>query len=107
MQKLLVTVEYVDNKGKFWFDGYIKNKIALIDETKNLHAQLAEFIKASDYVEFAAKVRPTAPVFVDDKDGETKQIGFIYKVKTEIEGKQVRFDAWVTIRVVTDYPFNS
>jgi len=108
MQKILLNVSYSDNSGKFWQDSYIKNKVFSIDEKLNIHNVIADIIR-QDGMEITYKNKPMTNVFIDDKDGNQKAIGYIYRGKTEIfndeKGKNeiALFDVWVEISKVENY----
>ncbi len=102
---LLIDVTYTGNEN-FWQESTLKNKIIRIDESKNIHNQIAEICKENDYVEFSYKNKPQGNVFIDTKEGEAKRIGYMYRCKSEIETstgwKKAFFDVWVTLKKVTD-----
>ena len=108
MQKILLNVSYSDNSGKFWQDSYIKNKVFSIDEKLNIHNVIADIIK-QDGIKMTYKNKPMTNIFIDDKDGNKKVIGCIYRGKTEIfndeKGKNeiALFDVWVEISKVENY----
>lgn len=107
-KQVLLHVTYQDDKKKYWKDSYIKNKIFNIIDN-DIHKTVAEALKEHDYTEVSYKGKPQSNVYVDTKDGETKAIGYIYRVKTDIQDdytyktKEVFFDAWVTIYSISDY----
>lgn len=100
-EKVLLSISYTDDTKKFWQESYIKNKIFNIDG--NIHETIKKAVYENDYVTLCYNARPQANVYIDDKDGNAKAVGYIYRGKTEIEGKQALFDVWVTIYAVNDY----
>lgn len=107
-RRILLDVSYQDNTGKCWADSYIKNKIVPFKNT--IHETVAEAIKEIDGNEMSYKGKPQSTMYCDLKDGGTKAIGYIYRVKISIQndttGKwsNVPFDAWVSIKEVVDFP---
>lgn len=101
LRRLLLNVDYT-NGGDFYFDSYIKNKVYAIDD-KNLHKEINKIL-LDEGAEMLYKCRPIANVFIDDNEGNPKIIGYVYRIKTTIENKPVKFDAWITIKEVIDYP---
>lgn len=105
MKTYLVNVHFQDNKGKYWHDN-INNKIA---EGKDEQDAITTVIEAMYGMDIAYKGKPQANVFIDDKEGNAKAIGYIYRVSTEIHNRdtgkweKARFDAWADARPVGDY----
>ncbi len=105
MKKLLLNVSYTDNTKKYWNDSYIKNMVVFWDEKISLNDFIASVLLDNDYTTMLYKNKPQANIYIDDKEGNAKAIGYIYRVKTEeIEGKQATFDAWISISEVIDFP---
>lgn len=107
MTKILLKVDYQDITGKYWQNSYINNKIvSLIDG--DIHKTIKNVLVDIDGVELSYNGKPVSNVFIDDRDGNTKKIGYIYRGKSDIydNGKTNRalFDVWVTIKEVVDYP---
>ena len=107
--KIMLKVDYTDNTGKYWQDSYIKNTIVNIENNENIHDKIAEVIKENDGVVLSYKNKPMTNVFIDDKNGNAKAVGYIYRGKTEIqnekyEWKKALFDVWVVIKKVDDFP---
>lgn len=108
-ERVLLNVSYIDNTGKFWCDSYIKNKIyTLLDN--NIHKTIAEAVKETDGIILSYNAKPQQNVFIDDKDGNAKAIGYIYRGRNEIyndeSGKYEKalFGVWVDVKSVSDYP---
>jgi cytoplasmic iron level regulating protein YaaA (DUF328/UPF0246 family) len=91
MNKYLINISFSNEGGKYWSDG-IKNEVIRAENHQDAIIQAIE----DRFFEVMKKKKPTGNVFVDTKDGETKLAGYLYRVKTEIEGKQVYFDAWTS-----------
>ena len=101
-QKVLLNVSYTDDTKKFWQDSYIKNKIfTLIDG--DIHKTIKNAVLKNDYMELCYNGKPQTNVYVDTKDGKTEAVGYIYRGKTDIDGKKALFDVWVTIKAISDY----
>ena len=104
MKKLLVTVSYSDNTNKFYFDSYIKNKVISVDIEKETIHQIIKNLCEEECMELSYKGKPQSNIFVDNKNGESKTIGYVYRGKTEIDNKTALFDVWVMISEVIDFP---
>jgi len=102
-KKVLLNVSYTTHL-KYWNDSYIKNKVFTVNENESIHDVVKSALDA-EYCECAKNFRPKAEMFVDDKDGNTKQTGWVYSVKCHIEGKLIPFEAWVSIKNVNDFDF--
>lgn len=99
--KILLHIDYTDDTGKFYNDSCIKNTIFTTE--KNIHETIANAMLEIDYMEVMYEGKPQANVYKDGKDGNPQAVGYIYRVKTDIEGETAKFDAWVTIKSVEDY----
>ena len=106
MNKILLYVDYANEKGIFWCDSYLKNKVVTV--TGDIHKTVAEALLENDGMEMSYKGKPQGNIFVDDKEGNAKVVGFHYRVKKEIFNDDTRkyekatFSAWVTVREVRD-----
>ena len=109
MNKVLLNVSYSDNSGKFWQDSYIKNKVFVLLDN-DIHKTIAEAVREIDGIVLSYDGKPQSNVFIDDKDGKAKAIGYIYRGRNEIYNDEKRkyekalFDVWVDINSVSDYP---
>lgn len=91
--------------------------IRLTTEQDYWHVDINENVVADDHKEAIVKVlesnyfevlkgkKPVCNTYVDDKDGNQKIAGYIYRVKTHINAKQVYFNAWTDVDelVAVDY----
>lgn len=110
MKTLLINVTYTDDTDKFWCESSIKSKkISFDPETQNIHEVIKELCYEEDYMELVYKGKPQGNVFIDDKEGNAKRIGYMYRGKSEIYDRNMvkpqigRFDVWVTISEVHDF----
>ena len=103
-QKVLLSVDYVDNNNKYFFESCIKNKIFKVEG--DIHKTIIEAMEKNDFITKAFyKGQPVTNVCCDTSEGKRKIIGYIYRVENEIDDKKVKLDAWVTIQQVADYKF--
>lgn len=117
MKKIMLTVSYECNsrdkngRARYWADSYLKNKIVCMEEKESVHDVVKRVLQDEDFVKCAKKFRPETEIFVDTKDGQAKQVGWIYKVKQSIQKEnysdwvEVPFSAWVEIKAVDDFQF--
>lgn len=101
--KLLLNVDYRDDTGKYWQESYIKNKI--VEQSGTIKETVVKTLESEDFVTVSYKGKPKTPVYIDTKEG-TKQVGWIFRVKSEIQTdggwKIALFDAWVTVQLISD-----
>jgi hypothetical protein len=112
---LLISVNYVDNNNRFWFDSTIDNKkITFNPETDNIHKVVKELCENEDNVQLSYKGKPQSNVHRDvlNSDDEIcgyETIGYIYRGKSEIYDRNMSkpetglFDVWVTISEVIPF----
>lgn len=93
MKKYYITMSF-EAKG-YWRDS-IHQTVKAIDEN-----EAVKLLADEHYLQLTNKGRPTANMFIDDKDGHATIAGYIYRIKDEIDGKRVFFDAWTTIHEMT------
>lgn len=100
--KYLINTHFEHRDGKYWSDG-IKNEVI------NAENHQDAIIKAIEgrYFEVMKGKKPTGNVFVDTKSGESKLSGYMFRVKTEIDNKQVYFDAWTSADELKDVEYES
>lgn len=106
-KEILLDVAYTDESNKYWHDSYIKNKIFALDD--DIHRVVARAMSEVDGVEMSYKGKPQGNIFVDDKNGTPRPVGYHYRVKTEmwdraenIRGEKAYFTAWVTVKGIED-----
>lgn len=110
-EKVLLTVSYSDETGKWYADSYIKNKVFTV--VGSIHETVAKAIEENDNMTMSYKGKSQSNVFIDDKDGNAVPVGYIYRVKSEYmqdeNGKShtVFFTAWVEIKSVSVYPIEN
>lgn len=114
MKTVIISVDYCDNTGKFWFDSYIKNKIIEFDETKKtIHRAVLEECE-EEGMELSYRGKPRGNIFREDKSGNCKVSGYLYRGKSEIQDRSMHkpqigyFDVWVTIKgEVSEFEFEN
>jgi hypothetical protein len=111
MKTLLINIDYRDNTGKFWFDSYIKNKTVNFNpEEKSIHKLIAEICE-DEGMTLTYNAKPQDNVYVYNKDGESKIVGYMYRGKSEIYDRNMTkpqmafFDVWVNISEVANFEF--
>ena len=100
-----------DNAKKWWIDSDIIRPIIISAE--NLKDALQKFVQHCDdmCIEISNNaLRTKNPMYVDTKDGNTKQIGYVITGKTEFNDNYYRWvkqyvDLWVRITEVNDVEF--
>jgi len=118
MKNLLLTVQYTDGtlkngKGSFWADSYIRNTEIKQNEGETIHASIKRAIEEIDSAELCYKGNPQSNIYRDLKTGESKIVGYVYKVKHYIADRgsnfqgYAYFDAWATIKQVDDLELES
>lgn len=106
MKKVLLTIDFTHNEGKYWWDSNIKNKIFDFDPEKQTIHELIKKVCKDEYMELSYKGKPQGNVYRDLKDGGTQAVGYMYRGKGEIHDRNmpkavmVYWDIWVEIRSV-------
>lgn len=112
MLKVDYTCNLRDKEGraKYWADSYVKNLLVCVNDGESVHDVVKKVLEDKDCATCAKRFKPECEMFVDLKDGGSKQIGWIYKVKHSIDKNgggwvEIPFDAWVEVRKVEDFEF--
>ena len=101
------------NSKKWWIDSDIIRPIIISAE--NLKEALQKFVQYCDdmCIEISNNaIRTKNPMYVDTKDGKTKQIGYVITGKTEFNDNYYKWvkqyvDLWVRITEVNDIEFET
>lgn len=110
--KTTATMKEYNNK-KWWIDSDIIKEIRISAENINESLnQYREFVNDKFYIEISRNALKTkSAMYVDTKDGEPKQVGYVITGKTEFEDSNRRawstqyIDLWVTVLTVVDTDF--
>lgn len=109
--KILISVDYRDNSGKFWFDSSIKNKVVNFEpDTETVHS-IVKTLCDDEGMELTYKGKPQSNIYRDLKSGGQKIVGYLYRGKSEIydnhmvNPKMAYFDVWVGIDTVHEFVF--
>jgi hypothetical protein len=107
MKTLLLTVSYEDPTGKYWAESYLKNTPVKQLEGETVHDTVKRAVYDTDYCELSYKGKPQSDMFRDNKNGESRLVGYVYRGKLTIDdrnagisGKVVNFNVWVEINEV-------
>ena len=87
MKTLLISVDHVDETGKFWVDSRIKNKPITWQDDETIHQAIARAIRENDYCEVSYKRKPQGNIYHDTVDGTAKIVGYHYRTKHYIENR--------------------
>ena len=110
--KTNVTMKEYNNQ-KWWIDSNIVREISVeADNTKEALEKYRKIVTEECYIEISNNaMKNKSPMYVDTKDGETKQIGYVITGKTEFEDRDnyrwstQYIDLWVRILTVVDTEF--
>ena len=100
------------NKGKWWIDpNIIKDKNI---NAENLNEALKEYkdLVEKEYITISDNaIKNKTPMYVDTKDGKSKQIGYVLIGKTDFQDDQGNWisqyiELWVEILTITETNFN-
>lgn len=92
------------NRRKYWIDAGIIRPVKV--QAENLKAALQlyrETVNDRDYIQISENaIKNPSPMFIDLKDGTTKQTGFVITAVTEIETDNYKYskqyiDLWVDV----------
>lgn len=110
--KTTATMKEYNNK-KWWIDSDIIREIRI--ESENIKTALEQYreIVADKYYIYISEnaIKNKSAMYVDTKDGEAKQVGYVITGKTEFEDREnykwstQYIDLWVTILTITDTEF--
>ena len=101
------------NRKNWWIDAGIIQEIRIAAETvKEALKQYQEDVKEKHYIEISDNALKTkSAMYVDDADGNAKQVGYVITAKTEFEDRSAYkwstqyIDLWVTIITTTETDF--
>jgi len=102
MNNLILNTDYTNKGKKYWLESNIKNTIVTPEKGETVHDTVQRVLTDADYVEFSYGGRPRGNIFVDIKDKKPKRVGYIYKVKADINNVVAFFTVWVTVKQVID-----
>jgi hypothetical protein len=105
MKKVLLKIDYTNESNKFWFESSVKNKIFEYDPEKATIHDLITQACHDEGMELSYKGKPQGNVFIDDKQGNSHIVGYLYRGQTEIDCKRAYFTVWVSIYNVTDFQY--
>lgn len=100
------------NAKKWWIDSDIIRPITI--KAENLKAALQEYAKHcynTAYIEVSNNaIRTKNPMYIDTKEGITKQIGYVITGKSDFQRDDYSWstqyvDLWTTIKEVNDVEF--
>ena len=100
------------NKDKWWIDpNIVKDKYI---NAENLNEVLKEYkdLVEKEYITISNNaIKNKAPMYVDTKDGQSKQIGYVLIGKTDFQDDQGNWisqyiELWVEILTITETNFN-
>lgn len=105
MKKLLLNVSYEDEKRNYWQDSYLENETVTQKDNETIHETIEQALEEYDGVEMSYNGEPQDNIY-RDINGESKQVGYIYRVKQPYMRTQegyttALFSAWVEIQEVT------
>ena len=101
------------NGKEWWIDSNIVREISVeADNTKEALEKYRKIVTEECYIEISNNaMKNKSPMYIDTKDGETKQIGYVITEKTEFEDRDnyrwstQYIDLWVRILTVVDTEF--
>lgn len=76
--------------------GFWRDRIAEVIKAENENEAM-KLLAEKHYIELTNKGKPQTNIYIDGKDGEAIKSGYIYRVRDNIDGKRVFFDAWTSI----------
>ena len=59
MKKIIISVDHVDETGKYWNESYIKNKTITVQDNESISDAIVEYITENDYCTFSYKGKPS------------------------------------------------
>lgn len=113
MKNLLLTIDFEDSTGKFWWDSGIKNKVVEFDPEKQTVHDVIKDVCEESGMDMSYKGKPQGNIYRDLKDGGVKAVGYMYRGKGEVHDrnmcrpKMVFWDIWATISAVEEFPIEN
>jgi len=102
METVVISVNHEDETGKYWSDSYIKNQTITVEDGETIHQAIEKAL--ADECEMSYKGKPQGNIYRDDKDGNSRIVGYHYRTKHLIADRSadickydVPFTTWVTI----------
>ena len=110
--KTTTTMKEYNNK-KWWIDkDIVRDKYINADSLDKALEEYREFVKESAYIEISNNaLKNKSNMYVDTKDGKTKQVGYVITAKTEFQYEDSckwttqYIDLWVSILTIEDTEF--
>ena len=103
--KLLINVNYIDEKKNFWQESFLKNTVITVEEGETIHAAITRVCEESDGIKMSYRGKPQSEMY---RGKNPKIVGYVYRCKSEIyDGSMPRpqtalFDVWVEISEVKE-----
>jgi hypothetical protein len=104
MQTYIISVDHIDETGKYWADSQVKRLPVTLQENETLHQAIARALEAEDCCTMSYKGKPQGNIYRDKKDGTSYICGYHYRTKHYIENRSdniqkenVPFTTWVTV----------
>jgi hypothetical protein len=107
--KILLTINFTHNEGKFWWDSSIKNKVVDFNPEKQTIHDLIKEVCDDEGMELSYKGKPQGNVYRDVQGGGSEAVGYMYRGKGEVHDrdmpkpKMVFWDVWATIKKVENF----
>ena len=100
------------NSKNWWIDSGIIREIQVeADNLKNALQQYREAVKENAYIDISDNaIKTKSPMYIDSKNGEAVQIGYVITGKTDFQRDSGEWfaqyiDLWVTVLTVVDTDF--
>jgi len=102
MKTYIISVHHDDETGKYWSESQIKSVPVTVNENETIHQAIALVLKDRDCCDVSYKGKPQGNIYRDDKDGNSKAVGYLYRTKHDIQNDDGKwatayFTTWVTV----------
>lgn len=101
------------NREKWWIDSNLIRDVYIYAESLDKAIEEYREIVNGHYVDISRNaIKNKSPMYVDDKDGNVKQIGYVFTASTEFERENYAgwskqyIDLWVEIITTTETDFS-
>ena len=110
--KTTATMKEYNNK-KWWIDSKIvRDKYINAEDINKALEKYKSLVEEKEYITISNNaIKNKSPMYVDTKDGDTKQVGYVITAKTEFQDNDnykwstQYIDLWVTILTIEDTEF--
>jgi hypothetical protein len=104
--KYIISDEELILDKNYWHDAMLKNKKFTLENDETLENKVRELIDDRYFITTKEKNGKSkidiTPMYIDDKNGKTKQVGYVATFDVYILGDTTTIEDWITIERLCD-----